>query len=204
MALDLGREREQIGIELEQVIGREQPRDDRRRRSRPRPPLSGISERLGTRSRRRAAAARTRARSGCERSRADVQVGDDRERPGLHHLELEPADRARRPARRTRDRGSRSDAGTRTTAARASSAAPAALDRAELGLAGIDAADLLERGLGILEPVTGQHARDPLGAAGAVRDQPGDRAAERRLAEDALVARKQRVGREDLLVGDGA
>src|ERR1700692_2200800 len=72
------------------------------------------------------------------------------------------------------------DAGTRTLTAAlipATGGAPLpeyrALDRAQLGLTRHDRADLLERDIRILQPVTGQHADHPFGAVGTVLQQPG-------------------------------
>src|SRR5919107_6453072 len=58
-----------------------------------------------------------------------------------------------------------------------------ALDRRDVGLAGHDRAGVRERGLRVLEAVAGEHAGDPLGALGAVGQQPGDARGGGRLAE---------------------
>ena len=88
MTLELGGEREHVSVELEQVIGGHQPGDDRRgarpesarqRDVRRDPELEpvGRMEPLERPHHEVVAAAR------------HVEVGDDRERPGLDHLELE-------------------------------------------------------------------------------------------------------------------
>src|SRR5436190_2019877 len=91
------------------------------------------------------------------------------------------------------------DAGTRTSLRLC---IDGALDRFDAGLARHDGARLRERGLRVLEPVAGEHARDPVGVARPVLEQPGHAGGRRRLAEDALLAGQEAVRVEDLVVAD--
>src|ERR1044071_7918955 len=68
-----------------------------------------------------------------------------------------------------------------------------ALDRGDVGLARHDRARLRERGLRVLEPVPGEHARDTLRPACPVLEQPGYARRARGLAEDALLAGEEAV-----------
>ena len=84
------REREQVGVELEEVVGGQQARRRIAAALEPRPPESGMSERDPEREAvGRVQRARSRARTRLRRSRAIAQVGLDREAPGLDDLELE-------------------------------------------------------------------------------------------------------------------
>src|SRR3954469_17701087 len=78
-----------------------------------------------------------------------------------------------------------------------------ALDRVQVRLARHDRAGLRKRGLRVLEPMAGEDADDAVGALDAVGQQPGDAGRRRRLAEHALVGREEAVGVEDLVVADG-
>src|SRR4051794_20720237 len=77
------------------------------------------------------------------------------------------------------------------------------LHRGHVRLARHDGARVRERGLRILEPVAGEDADDAVGAVDAVGEQPGDARRRRRLAEHALVGGQKAVGVEDLGVADG-
>src|SRR3954452_22935120 len=77
-----------------------------------------------------------------------------------------------------------------------------ALDRVQVRLAGHDRAGLRKRGLRFLEPMAGEDADDAVGALDAVGEQPGDARRRRRLAEHALVGGEEAVGLQDLLVPD--
>src|SRR4051794_15084597 len=77
------------------------------------------------------------------------------------------------------------------------------LDRGHVRLAGHDRPRLAERGLRVLQPVTREHADDAVGAVDPVRQQAGDAGGGRRLAEHALAGGQEAVGVEDLGVRDG-
>ena len=200
MALDLGRERQQRPPPRRTSAPAASSPATTPAALEPMPPLSGIVEATRN-SKRSAGSSRSKARTiRLPRSRRTCMSVSSRNSPvsststvrnsterGGQHVEAGTEVRGR----------------TRDPDAHARSPQNRALDRAQLGLAGDHASDLGERSVGILEPVAGEHARNPLGAAGAVHDQSRDRGRGGRLAEDALLAGKEAVGLEDLLVGDG-
>ena len=196
------RELEQRRVELVHVVGGARGR--RRsppRWSRGRPPAGS-----------RTGSGSVTPSAGCSASKArtqrfDAVERDARRRRTRPRTRRSPPPRARGaatappPARRSPGPRLADEAGTRTSRRRFTRAPPPR--RASMsGSQGTTGRRAVDRRLRVLQPVAGEHADDA--ALGAVLEQPGDRGRRRRLAEHALARAEQRVGVEDLVVGDRA
>ena len=166
MALELGRERQQVGVELEEVVGGHQPGDDRRGARPQAAGRAGSPSGCGTRSRRpgaaRSNAAHAQVATGRARRRARSRPRTRRSPPPR----APGAAPARRRARRTPGRGwprrpERGPAGA-ALPSRCSQPSTARSTAASSGSHGTTAPACVQRGLRVLQPVAGQHADDAL------------------------------------------
>ena len=176
VALELGRQLEDVGVELEHVVGGEQPGDDR---GGARAEAAGQRDLRGDRElerRRPGAGARTPAPRGSSRSRGTSSSVWIAKAPGLLDLDLELQRQGRRQHVEARPEVGRRGGHANESPASAASPEHRLLDRAQVRVARDDRAGVLERDLRVLEPVAGEHADDPPRVVRAVR-----RAGRRRL-----------------------
>ena len=182
---------EHVGVQLEDMLGRHQPGDDAGR-ARPKPPLSGIVE--PTRNSKSSAGmqALERAHHQVLAVAPQVQVGDDREPPGLRP----PRPSVQRQRRRQHVEAG-AEVGRRGGYPDAAGTPPSpqdrALDRAELGLARDHARRPATSAVsGSLSPwpVSTQTTRSAPPAPCTI--SPATRRRGGRLAEDALLPARKR------------
>ena len=173
--------------QLEQVIGGQQAGDDRRRaRARGRPSAGSPSgSRSGSAS---AGCSRSKARTREVRRGRGARPGPSRPRSARSRTtsssSVRPSAAAKqsKPGPEVRRGGGDADAPAYGSPSTARSIARSS------ARTGSPRRRLLERDLGVLQAVPGEHARDPLGAVGAVLEQPRHRGRRRRLAEDPLAS----------------
>ena len=170
----------------------------------PSPPESGMSEVMRNSNASGGCSAREAAHHEVAAVARDREVGDDREAPGLHHLDLD-VHRQRRGEHveaRAEVRGGGRDAdpapaphGPRTARSTASMS----------GSQGTTEPAWPSATCGSFSPWPGEHADDPRRRPPApCLQQPRHARGRGRLAEHALVRRQPAVGVEDLGVGDRA